>query len=152
MVKKNIYLLSVILFLFVLTILITVLIFMPNKKIKKVCINDNCFKVEIADSQREWSKGLMNRKSLPEDSGMLFIFDKEGLHSFWMKNTLIPLDIIWINGNKEIIYIEKEAQPCKAEKCQNYSSGQKSRYVLEINGGLADKLKIRAGDKLLMDF
>ena len=54
----------------------------------------------------------MFRESLNENSGMLFIFPKEDFHNFWMKNTLIPLDIIWINSAKEIVFIENNAQPC----------------------------------------
>ena len=121
---------------------------MIQGKPKKVCINDNCFEVEIADTPEKSSKGLMNRENLPEKSGMLFVYDKEAIHSFWVKNTLIPLDIIWVNENKEIIYIEKNAQPCKADPCLKYSPDQKSKYVLEINGGLSEKLNINVGQKI----
>ena len=123
---------------------------MHDENIKKVCINNNCFKVEIADNQEKWSKGLMERENLDKDRGMLFVFDQEAVHSFWMKNTLIALDIIWINKDKEIIYIEENALPCKTENCQSYGPNQNSKYVLEINAGLAEKLKINPVDKLVI--
>ena len=110
---------------------------------KQVCINNKCFEVEVVRSQKERSKGLMYRKELPLNSGMLFIFDKEENHSFWMKNTLIPLDIIWINKNKEIVHIYKDAQPNSEE---SINPGKDSLYVLEINAGEAD---FEIGDKVI---
>jgi len=87
----------------------------------------------------------MGRKNLAEDAGMLFIFDKEGFYPFWMKDTLIPLDIIWIDENNKIVYIAGNAQPC-VQNCKNYDPPKEAKYVLEINGGLADKLNIKIGD------
>ena len=89
----------------------------------------------------------MFRESMNLDKGMLFIFDEEKEHPFWMKNTLIPLDIIWINQDREIVFIEKNAQPCP-EKCKIIIPSKKAKYVLEINGGLADKIGIELGKKL----
>jgi uncharacterized protein len=153
MFKKCYGLVSLVLILIIIIFsIILFFVFMENKELKKVCINENCFKVETANTPEERSRGLMNKESLAESSGMLFVFDEEGIYSFWMKNTLIPLDIVWINKNKEIIYIEKNAQPCKTESCQNYGPAQRCKYVLEINGGLTDKLNIKAGDKLTIDF
>ncbi|MDP2909631.1 MAG: DUF192 domain-containing protein, partial [bacterium] len=88
----------------------------------------------------------MGGESLEEDAGMLFVFDKEDFYSFWMKNTLMPLDMIWINENNKIVYIQKNARPCETEKCQNYATPEKAKYVLEINAGLADKYGIKIGD------
>jgi len=119
--------------------------------IKKVCINDNCFIVEMAITIKEKQTGLMNRESLPPDSGMLFIYEEENIYPFWMKNTLIPLDIIWINKNKEIIYIENNALPCKLDPCPIYNPKEKAIYILEINGKLANSLKINIGDKVILD-
>ncbi len=114
----------------------------------KVCINSNCFNSEIADTPEKQQLGLMNRESLDADKGMLFIFDKEVIHSFWMKNTLIPLDMIWINSNNEIVYIKKYAQPCEAMPCESFNPGKISKYVLEVYGGTVDKKGINVGDKV----
>ena len=101
------------------------------------------FDVEVADTAVKKAIGLMNRTSLPEKGGMLFIFEQEGVQGFWMKNTLIPLDMIFISEEKKIVHIEREAQPCKVLDCQIYSSEKPAKYVVEINGGLADKFGIR---------
>jgi len=119
-----------------------------NKE-NKVCFRQDCFFVEMATTPEEWSRGLMNRENLDENRGMLFIFDQEGIYSFWMKNTLIPLDIIWLNQNKEVVFIEKNAQPCKKEICESINPGQKAKYVLEINKGLVDKMGLKTGDYLI---
>jgi len=117
-----------------------------NSNENKVCFSENCFKVELALTQEELSKGLMFRESLDEDSGMLFIFPEENFHNFWMKNTLIPLDIIWINSDKKIIFIEHNVQPCLEEICETYSSGEKALYVLELNSGKVDEVGLEIGD------
>src|SRR3989344_4316807 len=119
-----------------------------NSNENKVCFSENCFKVEIASKFEELSKGLMFRESLDENSGMLFIFSEENFYNFWMKNTLIPLDIIWINSDKKIIFIERNVQPCLEEICETYSSGEKALYVLEINAGIAEEIGLEIGDEL----
>lgn len=119
-----------------------------SKEYKRVCIGDNCFLAEIADSAGEREKGLMGREQMEEDEGMLFVFDKKAIYPFWMKNTLIPLDIIWINDNL-VVHIEKNALPCKKdEECVSYTPLQEADYVLEINGNKADELGIEAGDEV----
>ena len=103
------------------------------------------FNVEIADTYTERALGLMNRENLSEKSGMLFVFGDESERSFWMKNTLISLDIVFISEKKEIVYIQ-QAQPCKTLDCPSYSSKKPAKYVVEINGGLSDRLGIKEGD------
>ncbi|MFH1054937.1 MAG: DUF192 domain-containing protein [Candidatus Altiarchaeota archaeon] len=110
-----------------------------------VCFKDSCVKVEIADNESGRMKGLMFRETLPPDRGMLFIFEEEGIHSFWMKNTLIPLDIIWLDSNMRVVNIE-HAAPCKADPCQSYNPGETAKYVLEVNGGYATEHGIKVGD------
>jgi len=112
-----------------------------------VCFKDRCFLVELAKTPEEIRKGLMFRESLEPDKGMLFIFEEESEHSFWMKDTKIPLDIIWINSNKEVIFIEKGVQPCQGE-CEVFSPEVVARYVLELNAGTTDSLGVGLGDKL----
>ena len=103
------------------------------------------FIVEIADNDEERRIGLMNRKSLDKDYGMLFIFGEERVLKFWMKNTLIPLDIIFIDKNGKIIKIVA-ANPCLTDPCETFSSDLPALYVLEINQGLTAKYGIKAGD------
>ncbi|MBS3072584.1 DUF192 domain-containing protein [Candidatus Pacearchaeota archaeon] len=140
---------------FVVLIIITIILYdfsLKNDKEfimenQKVCIDNNCFDVEVADSDYERIKGLMDREFLDEEDGMLFIFPEEDIWSFWMKNTLIPLDIIWINKNMEIVEINKNMLPCEANPCKIYSPENKSKYVLEINSGLVNSLNITKNSK-----
>ena len=114
----------------------------------KVCYKNYCFEVELAQTPEEMSQGLMSRESLDEYEGMLFIFDREGDYPFWMKNTLIPLDIIWINDNKEVVFISENTQPCKEDPCLSVNPDKNAEYVLEINGNTARKIGLNIGDKL----
>lgn len=119
-----------------------------NDGAPKVCIKNKCFNVEIAQTQKEKEAGLMNRKYLDPDKGMLFLFKNEGIYNFWMKNTLIPLDIIWIDKNKKVVFIKENAMPCNLEDCETFYPTQKAKYVLEINGGLAEKYGLKVGDEV----
>lgn len=113
---------------------------------KKVCFESNCFFVELAKTNTERETGLMNRKELANDSGMLFIFEKEEIYPFWMKNTLIPLDIIWIGSNNKIVFIKENAQPCGLDYCPLINPGISAKYVLEINAGLVQKFGFGEGN------
>lgn len=124
----------------------------PNfVKNTSICFADKCFNVEIASSFLTRMKGLMNRKFLANDAGMLFVFPDENKHAFWMKNTLIPLDIIWINEEKEIVYIAKNVQPCNNLICSSIYPDKPGKYVLEINGGKSDEIGLKIGDKAQFD-
>ena len=111
-----------------------------------VCVRENCFQVELAQTRIQRDKGLMYREKLDKDKGMLFIFDKEGIYPFWMKDTLIPLDIIWIDGNNKIVFISHNVQPCKSLICSSIIPPGPAKYVLEINAGLAVENQIKIGD------
>lgn len=100
--------------------------------------------VEVADSPDKWVTGLMYRNSLPADGGMLFVFPYEQKESFTMRNTLIPLDMIFISGDMTIVDINPEAAP---ESYGIYLSPP-SRYVIEVNGGFCKKHGIRIGDRV----
>ena len=119
-----------------------------SNNISEICFENKCFNVEIADTSEKRRTGLMNRESLAIDSGMLFTFEKEGIYNSWMKNTLIPLDIIWFNKDNEIIFIKENAQPCKTEQCETFGPEKKAKYILEINGGLAEKTGVEIGDEI----
>ncbi len=101
--------------------------------------------LEIAKTEYERQLGLMNRNTMEENQGMLFIFQVERLQSFWMRNTLIPLDIIFINKNNEIVTIHKNT---KVLSTQSYPSSEPAIYVLEVNGGFTDRKNIVKGDKI----
>lgn len=101
--------------------------------------------VEIVDEPEERMRGLMFREFLGEKAGMLFIFEDEKERAFWMKNTLIPLDIIFISENLEIVDIEC-AVPCREDPCESYVSDGQVMYVLEVNGNFTVKKEIKAGD------
>jgi len=114
-----------------------------------VCFdNVNCIEVEIVDNSEERQKGLMFRENLDRDKGMLFIFDSSGVYPFWMKNTLIPLDIIWIDSEGRVVFINKDTQPCVSDPCQNYNPGLEALYVLEINAGVSEEVGIEVGSSI----
>jgi poly-gamma-glutamate synthesis protein (capsule biosynthesis protein) len=117
-------------------------------EIGNVCFGENCFYAEIVEKPEDVMLGLMFRKNLNEDGGMLFKFSEYKNHSFWMKNTLIPLDIIWLNENMEVVYIGENIQPCAETMCKGINPIEKSKYVLELNAGTAQKINLKIGDKL----
>ncbi len=110
--------------------------------------NGVAYKVEIAATDADRIKGLMFRENLPDDRGMLFIFDGVEFHAFHMKNTLIPLDIIWLNREFEIIYFVENVPPCRREPCESYMPFAKASYVLELNANTITRQKLQIGDKL----
>ncbi|MBD3329954.1 hypothetical protein GF354_00315 [Candidatus Peregrinibacteria bacterium] len=118
----------------------------PNQ-ISKVCVNETCVNVELAQTEEERAEGLMFRENLPQDKGMLFIYESEQLSSFWMKNTLIPLDIIWIGEDMRIKNITSAA-PCEVKNCPVYPSIHPAKYVLEVNKGFSQKHNLDQGDKV----
>ncbi len=107
--------------------------------------------VEIADSSEEWRTGLMNRDFLGEDSGMLFVFPDSQPRSFWMKDTLIPLDIIFVSEDYKIVDITT-MQPCRADPCPSYRSKAPARYVLEVNAGYTRDNNITIGSGILVQY
>lgn len=111
----------------------------------EICINNTCFDIEIADTPQERQLWLMYREQLPELSGMLFIFEKPGQYNFWMKNTLISLDMIWIDNQNKIVDI-KQATPCTTDPCPTYNPQWSSSYVLELNIWISKKYKIKIWD------
>ena len=135
--------------LVLLTILVIATpIIVYNLNVPKVCINNSCYIVGLAKTPDERARGLMYKKTLDKNSGMLFVFPVEKEYSFWMRNTFIPLDIIWINKDKEIVHIKDNALPCLSEPCEYYSPNAEALYVLEINAGESGKFLFEEGDKV----
>ena len=104
-----------------------------------VCFQEHCIDVEVAATYEKRQYWLMNRTHMDQNKWMLFIFEKEAIYPFWMKNTLIPLDMIWINKNGKIIDIQT-AEPCTQDPCRSYTPSGSWLYVLELNAGRAKAL------------
>jgi hypothetical protein len=104
------------------------------------------FQIELAATAEARSRGLMQRPTLANDAGMLFIFPYSGRHGFWMKNTLIPLDMLFVAGDGRIVYVHHNAQP---HSLTPITPSANARAVLEINGGLSRRLGIAVGDQVL---
>ncbi len=104
--------------------------------------------VSIADSPDEQARGLMNVDAMEEFEGMLFEFPYPTMLSFWMKDTYIPLDIIYVDENLKIIEIKSNVQPCGEDPCHVYPSSRPAKYVLEVNGGFCNKYGVEKGDEL----
>lgn len=101
--------------------------------------------VEIAENDAERAKGLMFRPYLSDSVGMLFVFEQATPQSFWMKNTMISLDIIYVDAGKKIVSIQKNAKPYSEESLPSYGEAQ---YVVEVNGGYCDKYGVKVGDTI----
>jgi len=106
---------------------------------------DQTIEVEVARSNYEHAKGLMDRTSLPHHQGMLFVFDSMAPRSFWMRNTRISLDIIYIDDKKKIVSIQKNAVPMSDNSLPSEGPAQ---YVVEVNAGFTDLYQIKPGDSL----
>ena len=104
------------------------------------------FTIEVAVTPEQRGQGLMFRERLPAEAGMLFIYPTEQMISMWMKNTLIPLDMLFIADDGRIVHIAERAIPGSTA---TISSGQPARAVLELNGGTAARLNIAPGDRVL---
>ncbi len=102
--------------------------------------------IEIAEDDASRRDGLMYRDKLKNTQGMLFIFPSESMQAFWMKNTLIPLDLIFVNSNNMIVTIDKDAIPFDESQ---YRSTKPAQFVIEVNAGYTDSLGIKEGDKIV---
>lgn len=133
--------------LLIIALFVGLTVFFLNKEdgVNKVCFDEDCFVVEVVDDDEKRQKGLMFREELDENAGMLFIFENEGNYPFWMKNTLIPLDMLWIDSSGKIVDI-KEADPCESDPCDVIYHSGSAKYVLEINKGLSAALGIEIGE------
>lgn len=131
------------------------LIFQPFKKHPKtieITIGSNKIDAELAITPIQQTKGLMFRKNMDKNKGMLFVFKYEAKQTFWMANTYIPLDIIWINKDKKIININQDTQPCNINSlCKTYYSKEKVLYVLETNAGYTKENNIKIGNQVIFD-
>jgi uncharacterized membrane protein (UPF0127 family) len=111
---------------------------------------DRRLTVEVAKSAAALQRGLMYRQSLGNDCGMLFIFDEEESLTFWMKNTMIPLDILFISSDLMIVDMTT-MHPCTFDPCPVYISKQPAKYALEVNAGYLHSHGIKTGDRVSSD-
>ena len=103
--------------------------------------------VEIADDDYQRETGLMHRRSMEDNRGMLFMFEDEQPRGFYMKNTYIPLDLIFLNSRNQIVSIAKNAKP---EDPSTIPSEVPAQYVLEVNAGMTDLWNLQVGDSLIL--
>jgi len=113
---------------------------------KTVNFKGNSFLVEVAETRQQQEKGLMFVKDLPADSGMLFIYKDQANRAFYMKNTYIPLDIIWMDKDKKVVFIKKNAKPESLRGFETIQPQEEAMYVLELNAGSADRIGLSIGD------
>lgn len=108
-------------------------------------------RVEIAADDESRAQGLMYRNELRAGTGMLFVFPHDGTFSFWMKNTIIALDMIWIDATGRVVDIEHDVPPCEVEDCPSYGPDAPARYVLEVAAGVARQHALAAGQRVSID-
>ncbi len=107
------------------------------------------FQVEVARDDRARAQGLMFRESMPAGDGMLFIHEGEEWLAYWMKNTLIPLDILYFDAGRRLVTQQRDVPPCKpGGSCSSYPSDAPAKYVLELNAGQAERLDLQTGAAL----
>ncbi len=143
-----------IIFAIILIILLLSIYFVSKNKKTEIFFPKQNIKVEaqLAQTILQQTKGLMRVKSLPENKGMLFVFLGESRQSFWMKNTFIPLDLLFISKDKKIVEIKPNFEPCPDGKnCPTYTSQKRAKYVLEVNSGFCEKYQIKEGDEVQFD-
>jgi uncharacterized membrane protein (UPF0127 family) len=108
--------------------------------------------VEIAANQQQRETGLMNRQSLPANKGMLFVYNDQDLRGVWMKNTLLPLDVLFLNHKAEIVTMLPDLQPCRQNPCPIYHSQLPATYMLEVNAGFIKNHQLKIGQALSLPF
>ena len=117
-----------------------------------VTLREQTFNVEIADDNSERARGLMYRDQMAADAGMLFLFDRQEPQAFWMKNTKIPLDILYFDNGWILVGWSLNTPPCSlGDRCPSYPSQAPARYVLELNAGTAERIGVKLGDKLSVE-
>ena len=108
------------------------------------------YAVQIADEFDEQVRGLMFVREMPDDHGMLFVYDHAEPQAFWMKNCYIPLDILYFDGNARFVSAHYNVPVCRGDPCPNYASEKPARYVLELNAGVGRALGLAPGDPLTL--
>jgi len=118
----------------------------PYKNDRQLALPMQTVKLEVADTSAARTLGLSGRPCMPYDQGMLFLFPQPGNYGFWMKDTKFPLDMVWLNQSKQVVYLKTDAQPSSYPK--TYTNSQPASYVLELNAGSVAKQAISLGKTL----
>lgn len=116
-----------------------------------VTLHGKRFSTELALTDEARERGLMMRTELAADASMLFIFPDTQPRWFWMKNTLIPLDILYFDSDRKLVSMQLDVPPCKADPCPSYPSDRPARYVLELPAGTARRIGAAIGDELTVE-
>jgi hypothetical protein len=107
--------------------------------------------LEVAATERERNRGLMFRSRLQENRGMLFVFEQPGRPAFWMKNTYLSLDIVFLSDHGVVVELFEGVPPCPMEPCPRYAPNGPSKYVIEVLGGFAARHAVRKGDRVRLE-
>ena len=138
-----------IIFISIFLVVVFSIFIMQSKKSPNVCFDeDTCIEVELADTVEKRMLGLMYRDELNEDKGMIFIFDEPGVHKFWMKNVKFPIDMIFLDINDKVVYIEHSAPPCTVINCPLYGPDTDIFTVIETKAGFSININLEIGQKV----
>ncbi len=107
--------------------------------------------IDIADTEPVRERGLMFREHLAPNEGMIFVFPGSGYYPFWMKNTLIPLDMLWLDAHGRIVSIARSVPPCKADPCPSYPPDANAWYVIEVTSGFSRQHGLKVGDVVKLE-
>lgn len=116
-----------------------------------IVLDGHRYQVEVATTNATRARGLMQRTELAADRGMLFVFARQTPQSFWMKDTLIPLDILFFDKDRKLVSMQLNVPPCKADPCPSYPSNAPALYVLELPAGTAVKIGAGEGDRMTIE-
>lgn len=114
----------------------------------KMRVGTQVLDINYATTEKQISKGLSGKKEIAKNYGMLFVFPSDGNYSFWMKDMLFPIDIIFLGSDYKIIDIRYDAKPCEGSECPGISPQEKFRYALEVNSGWSKENELKIGDQL----
>lgn len=117
-----------------------------NKDSINVNIGNGSYKLEVAENNNDKTRGLSGRASMPDDQGMIFIYDEPDQRCMWMKDMNFPIDIIWLDENKNVIHIEKNVTPDTYPS--SFCGTREAKYVIELNEGEADYAGLRVGNNI----
>lgn len=101
--------------------------------------------VEVMSTDEDRAMGLMFRPSLPQDRGLLFVFERIDFHGFWMKNCRFPIDMVWLDEERKVVHVAESVPPCKSDPCPIYQPLRRAAYVVELNAGQARREKAVLG-------
>jgi uncharacterized membrane protein (UPF0127 family) len=116
-----------------------------------ITLHGKRFSTELALTDADRARGLMMRTQLAADHSMLFVFPDTEERWFWMKNTLIPLDILYFDADRKLVSMQLDVPPCKMDPCATYPSNAPARYVLELPAGTVSRLGAAVGDELVVE-